>query len=170
MPSPNVQVSRPTGTHHTSGTSSKTSHEASSTSSTSSTSSSSSSPIPMPPSHVHRTRSELQLADDCEMARVRETVMFHRLVQGMTSLGLGSLGPGAPVVPIPRPPQEQHQPATTMPPTASLSKHSRETTGKTTDLKSVLRRASEKLFSLGLDLDRDEEETVDGGIFHMDDI
>jgi len=37
-------------------------------------------------------------------------------------------------------------------------------------LKSVLRRASEKLFSLGLDLDRDEDETEDGGIFHMNDI
>ena len=100
--------------------------------------------------------------------------MFHRLVQGMAGLGRGSLGPGTPIVPIPRqPPQEQQHPATiptTLPTIASPPKHFRETTSKTTDLKSVLRRASEKLFSLGLDLDGDEEETEDGGIFHMDDI
>lgn len=39
--------------------------------------------IPMPSSHIHRTRSELQLREDMAAAEWRDMCMFHRLVKGM---------------------------------------------------------------------------------------
>ncbi|KAL3823667.1 hypothetical protein ACHAXA_009772 [Cyclostephanos tholiformis] len=41
--------------------------------------------IPLPKSHVHRTRSELQLADDVQRAEFEDTRMCVRLVVGMQS-------------------------------------------------------------------------------------
>lgn len=39
--------------------------------------------IPLPDSHVHRTRSEVQLCEDMESAEQRDLNMFHRLVNGI---------------------------------------------------------------------------------------
>jgi len=39
--------------------------------------------IPLPESHVHRTRSEVQLCEDMESAEQRDLNMFHRLVNGI---------------------------------------------------------------------------------------
>eukprot|EP00565_Helicotheca_tamesis_P007362 CAMPEP_0185723466 /NCGR_PEP_ID=MMETSP1171-20130828/305_1 /TAXON_ID=374046 /ORGANISM="Helicotheca tamensis, Strain CCMP826" /LENGTH=220 /DNA_ID=CAMNT_0028391171 /DNA_START=81 /DNA_END=743 /DNA_ORIENTATION=- len=39
--------------------------------------------IPMPRTHIHRTRSELQLREDMAAAEWRDFCMFHRLVNGM---------------------------------------------------------------------------------------
>jgi len=114
---------------------------------------SSSSPIPLPSSHTHRTRSEHQLADDKEIAKMAETVMFQRLVHGMMERQKG-----LDLVPHQDPPAKPTLQSTDLP------------YEKTHALSSVLRRASE-LCSLGpaFEVDGVEEET-DQGIFLMDDM
>lgn len=39
--------------------------------------------IPLPTNHIHRTASELQLAEDTRTAELRDLCMYHRLVGGM---------------------------------------------------------------------------------------
>merc|ERR1719203_1957761 len=46
--------------------------------------------IPLPKSHIHRTRSELQLADDMVRAEYEDVRMYARLVVGMQSQCLQS--------------------------------------------------------------------------------
>jgi hypothetical protein len=39
--------------------------------------------IPFPKSHIHRTTSELQLAEETLAAEARDLIMFHRLINGI---------------------------------------------------------------------------------------
>lgn len=39
--------------------------------------------IPLPQSHIHRTRSELQLTEDLVLAEARDMIMFDRLIRGI---------------------------------------------------------------------------------------
>jgi hypothetical protein len=39
--------------------------------------------IPFPKSHIHRTRSELQLTEEILAAEARDLIMFHRLINGI---------------------------------------------------------------------------------------
>jgi hypothetical protein len=55
----------------------------SSSDATSNHASSRSTSIPLPPTHVHRTQSELQLDQDQQVADQRDATMFYRLVNGI---------------------------------------------------------------------------------------
>ncbi len=44
--------------------------------------------IPVPQSHIHRTRSELQLTEDLLVAEARDMIMFDRLIRGIRKKSL----------------------------------------------------------------------------------
>ena len=120
----------------------------------------SSKPIPLPPSHIHRTRSELQLETDQSIAELRESAMFRRLADGMAEKrkGLDFIF-------------HNHQ-ASSKPCSHRQVDHRSLCDLKdeeVSDLSSVLRRASELCYA-NTDGPEEEDSGVDEGIFLMDDL
>lgn len=120
----------------------------------------SSRPIPLPSSHIHRTRSELQLETDQSIAELRESAMFRRLAIGMAEnrKGLDLIFHNQRASSNPsRHCQVDHRPL-------------RDLYGEEVgDLSSVLRRASELCYA-NVDGPEEEDSDADRGIFLMDDL
>ena len=118
-------------------------------------------PIPLPSSHIHRTRSELQLETDQSDAKLRESAMFNRLADGMAAnrKGLDFIF------------INQQAPSTTK--TQHMEAHQEKHGGlcndEVEDLSRVLRRAS-KLCCMDTNGSKGESSEVEEGIFLIDDL
>ena len=120
----------------------------------------SSKPIPLPSSHIHRTRSELQLETDQSIAELRESVMFRRLADGMAEKrkGLDFILHNQQASPNPSSHRQvDHRPL------CDLKNE------EISDLSSVLRRASELCYA-NIDGPEEEDSDENEGIFLIDDL